>query len=149
DGKAILMRAKALLNTASELQDYGRHRSRTLVGELRLGVIPSAAPYLLPKVLPKAQVRYPQLRLKLHEMLTQSLLVELIAGSLDAAVLALPIADPRIASVRMFDDAFLLARRRSPDAGKAELVTVESLRHERMLLLNDGHCLRDQALSYC
>jgi len=148
DGKAIAGRAQALLSTASELRNYARHRSRTLVGELRLGVIPSAAPYLLPKILPKAQLRYPQLQLKLHEMLTQPLLAELVAGSLDAVVLALPVSDPRIASVRMFDDVFLLARRRSPGEEKKRLVTIDSLKHEKMLLLNDGHCLRDQALSH-
>lgn len=150
DGKAIVARAQALLSTAHELHDYARHRGKTLEGELRLGIIPSVAPYLLPKILPQTQSTYPQLQLKFHELLTASLVAELATGSLDAIILALPIADPLIDTMPMFDDAFLLARRRTPRAtSEPSLVTVESLRHENMLLLNDGHCLRDQALSFC
>lgn len=148
DGKAIAARARALLATAQELRDYARHRGETLVGELKLGVIPSVAPYLLPKILPEIHARFPNLQLKLHELLTATLLSELTAGTLDAVILALPVPDPLIASMRMFDDAFLLARGRS-EAPSAGLISVDSLRNENMLLLNDGHCLRDQALSYC
>jgi LysR family hydrogen peroxide-inducible transcriptional activator len=149
DGKAIVARAQTLLSTAHELHDYASHRSKTLVGELRLGIIPSVAPYLLPKILPQAQSRYPQLQLQLHELITVSLVAELVAGSLDAIILALPVADPLIAAMPMFDDAFLLARQRATRATGETLATIESLRHANMLLLNDGHCLRDQALSFC
>jgi len=149
DGEAIVARAQALLSTAHELHDYARHRSKTLVGELRLGVIPSVAPYLLPKILAQAQSRYPQLQLKLHELLTAPLIDGLNAGVLDAIIIALPVSDPLIASMPMFEDAFLLARRRTAPETSDPLVTIDSLRHENMLLLNDGHCLRDQALSFC
>lgn len=148
DGKAIAERARSLLATAQELRDYARHRGETLVGELKLGVIPSVAPYLLPKILPDLHARFPRLQLKLHELVTASLLGELTAGTLDAAIIALPISDPLIASMRMFDDAFLLARA-SSEGAPAGPIPVDSLRNENMLLLNDGHCLRDQALSYC
>lgn len=148
DGKAIAERARALLATAQELRDYARHRGETLVGELKLGVIPSVAPYLLPKILPDLHARFPRLQLKLHELVTASLLGELTAGTLDAAIIALPVSDPLIASMRMFDDAFLLARA-SSEGAPAGPIPVDSLRNENMLLLNDGHCLRDQALSYC
>lgn len=149
DGKTIAARAQALLATAQELQEYARHRRETLVGELKLGVIPSVAPYLLPKILPEVHARYPRLQLKLHELLTASLLGELGAGALDAVILALPVSDSLIASMRMFDDAFLLARASGEQALSGAPVTVDSLKNENMLLLNDGHCLRDQALSYC
>lgn len=148
DGQAIAVRARALLATAQELRDYARYRGETLVGELKLGVIPSVAPYLLPKILPVALARFPRLQLKLHELLTATLLNELAAGTLDAVILALPVSHPLIASMRMFDDAFLLARACSEEA-KSGPVSVDSLRGANMLLLNDGHCLRDQALSYC
>jgi LysR family transcriptional regulator, hydrogen peroxide-inducible genes activator len=149
DGESIVPRAQALLNAAHDLQDYARHKHVILSGDLRLGVIPSVAPYLLPKVLPAAQSRFPELQLKLHETLTQGLITELRDGALDAIILAMPIEDERIETMALFDDAFLLARRRSPDAAAARTVSADSLKSERMLLLNDGHCLRDQALSYC
>lgn len=148
DGKAIAERSRVLLATAQELRDYARHRGEALVGELKLGVIPSVAPYLLPKILPEIHARFPRLQLKLHELVTASLLGELTAGTLDAVILALPVSDPIITSMRMFDDAFLLARACSEGATPGP-VSVDSLRNEKMLLLNDGHCLRDQALSYC
>jgi len=112
DGKEIAACALVLLNSARDLQDYARHRSQTLVGALRLGVIPSVAPYLLPKVLPNIRARYPQLQLKLHETLTQSLVSEVVDGCLEAAILALPLADARVESMPLFDDGFLLARQR-------------------------------------
>jgi LysR family transcriptional regulator, hydrogen peroxide-inducible genes activator len=149
DGQAIVRRAHALLATAQELRDYARHRSEILVGELKLGVIPSVAPYLLPKVLPEIRTRYPHLQLKLHELVTNTLLTELSAGALDAVIVALPLSDPLLASIRMFDDAFLLARASGNVPLNGSRVSVDSLRNENMLLLNDGHCLRDQALSYC
>jgi LysR family transcriptional regulator, hydrogen peroxide-inducible genes activator len=149
DGKEVAGRALALLSSARDLEDYARHRSQTLVGDLRLGVIPSVAPYLLPKVLPNVRARYPQLQLNLHETLTRSLITEVIEGSLDAIILALPVADARVEAMPLFDDEFLLARRRSGRKGKPQRISLEALKHEKILLLNDGHCLRDQALSYC
>jgi LysR family hydrogen peroxide-inducible transcriptional activator len=149
DGKEVAARALALLSSARDLEDFGRHRGRTLVGDLRLGVIPSVAPYLLPKVLPQVQARYPELQLTLHETLTNSLIAELIEGSLDAIILALPVADERVEAMPLFEDAFLLARRRAARKGKTERVAVEGLKQEKILLLNEGHCLRDQALNYC
>jgi LysR family hydrogen peroxide-inducible transcriptional activator len=150
DGKAIAGRAHVVLNTVRDLQDYARHRRQTLVGELRLGVIPSVAPYLLPKILPELQAHYPELRLKLHETVTQSLVGELIDGSLDAIIIALPIPDARVETTPLFDDRFLLARRRA-ESGRSnkKRASLASIKNEKLLLLNDGHCLRDQALSYC
>jgi LysR family hydrogen peroxide-inducible transcriptional activator len=104
---------------------------------------------MLPKILPRVQSRYPQLKLRLHETLTSSLLAELAEGSLDAVILALPVTGEHVAAMPMFDDEFLLARRSRRNRAGPEFVSRESLAAERMLLLNDGHCLRDQALSYC
>jgi LysR family hydrogen peroxide-inducible transcriptional activator len=149
EGREIAGRAHVVLNTVRDLQDYARHRSQILVGDLRLGVIPSVAPYLLPKILPEVQARYPELQLKLHERLTQSLVGELIDGSLDAIIVALPVPDTRVEAIQLFDDRFLLARPRKSRGAKKRLVSLASLKNEKLLLLNDGHCLRDQALSYC
>ena len=152
EGKDIAARAHAVLSTVRDLQDYARFRSRVLAGNLRLGVIPSVAPYLLPKILPTLQARYPDLQLNLHETLTNPLVQELIDGSLDAVILALPVPDARVGTVTLFEDRFLLARRRRPARARARdnaPASMESIRNEKLLLLNDGHCLRDQALSYC
>jgi LysR family hydrogen peroxide-inducible transcriptional activator len=149
DGKEAAVRAKALLSSARDLEELARHRGRTLVGDLRLGVIPSVAPYLLPKVLPQVQVRYPELQITLHETLTHSLVAELIEGSLDASILALPVADERVEAMPLFEDVFLLARRRVTRKGQRERISVAGLKQEKILLLNEGHCLRDQALNYC
>ena len=149
EGREIAGRAHIVLNTVRDLQDYARHRSQTLVGDLRLGIIPSVAPYLLPKILPEVQARYPELQLKLHERLTQNLVAELIDGSLDAIILALPVPDSRAEAVQLFDDRFLLARPRASPGAKKRRVSLAGLKNEKLLLLNDGHCLRDQALSYC
>lgn len=152
EGKDIAARAHAVLSTVRDLQDYARFRSRVLAGNLRLGVIPSVAPYLLPKILPTLQARFPDLQLNLHETLTNPLVQELIDGSLDAVILALPVPDARVETVTLFEDRFLLARRRRPARARARdnaPASMESIRNEKLLLLNDGHCLRDQALSYC
>jgi LysR family transcriptional regulator, hydrogen peroxide-inducible genes activator len=149
EGREIAGRAHVVLNTVRDLEDYARHRSQTLVGDLRLGVIPSVAPYLLPKILPEVRARYPELQLKLHERLTQSLVAELIDGSLDAIILALPVPDSRAEAMQLFDDRFLLARPRASRGVKKRRISLASLKNEKLLLLNDGHCLRDQALSYC
>jgi len=149
DGKEIAARAHILLDTVRDMQEYARRRNRPLVGDLRLGVIPSVAPYLLPKVLPLLQKRYPELRLKLHETPAQTLVTELIEGSLDASILALPVDDARIESMPMFDDAFLLARRRTSRRRRARGFSLDNLKRERLLLVDDGYCLRDQVLAHC
>lgn len=150
EGKDIAARAHAVVSTVRDLQDYARFRSRILAGDLRLGVIPSVAPYLLPKILPVLQARYPDLHLNLHETLTNPLVEALIDGSLDTVILALPVPDARVETISLFEDRFLLARRRSVRARDRDssLVSIESMRNEKLLLLNDGHCLRDQVLSY-
>src|SRR5262249_26913060 len=141
EGRDIAARAQAVLSTVRDLQDFARFRSRILAGNLRLGVIPSVAPYLLPKVLPSLQARYPDLELNLHETLTTPLVQELIEGSLDAVIVALPISDARIETLSLFEDRFLLARRRRQVRAldrEAADVSIDSIRNEKLLLLNDG-----------
>lgn len=149
EGTEIAERAAALLSSARDLENYARNRGKTLVGELRLGVIPSVAPYLLPKILARIQKRYPGLKLKVHEATGRPLVNELIDGSLDAVILTLPLSEEGIESMTLFEDAFLLARRRTAARRSEKQVTAESLRNEKILLLDDGDCLRDQAIEYC
>ena len=129
-----------------DLLDYAKHRERVLTGALKLGAIPSIAPYLLPAALPELQRRFPGMTLHLRETITETLVRELVGGDLDVILVALPIEDPEIETLHLFDDKFVLAARATK--GK-RAKAADMLAHERLLLLEEGHCLRDQALSFC
>jgi LysR family hydrogen peroxide-inducible transcriptional activator len=116
---------------------------------MQLGVIPSIAPYVLPKILPALQRRHPELRLELRETQTQVLVEELHRGALDVIMLALPVDDSEIESIRLFDDAFLLAVPATDNRPESARVSARDIDQERLILLEEGHCLRDQALSFC
>jgi LysR family transcriptional regulator, hydrogen peroxide-inducible genes activator len=148
-GQEIARRAGLILASVRDLADYARHTGRVLAGPLRLGVIPTIAPYLLPKLLPKLRGAHPDLDLHLREAQTQYVLADLAGGRLDAALLALPTDEPEIETLELFEDAFVLvlpAGRALPPKAPA---TPELFENERLLLLEEGHCLRDQALSFC
>jgi LysR family hydrogen peroxide-inducible transcriptional activator len=146
EGAEIVRRGRTILASVRDLLDYAKHRERLLTGSLKLGAIPSIAPYLLPAALAELQRRFPNLALHLRETITETLIRELIGGDLDLILIALPIGNPEIETLHLFDDKFLLAVRATK--GKRAKAT-EILSHERLLLLEEGHCLRDQALSFC
>jgi LysR family transcriptional regulator, hydrogen peroxide-inducible genes activator len=148
-GIEVAQRGAAVLTAARDLVDFARHRGRPLTGRLVLGVIPSLAPYLLPRLLPALHRRYPELRVELRETLTKPLVDELLNGTLDVVLLALPVGEGEVEAVRLFDDPFLLAvpaGELSP--GDAPLLA-RDIDQDRLILLEEGHCLRDQALAYC
>ncbi|MGB6767078.1 MAG: LysR substrate-binding domain-containing protein [Methyloceanibacter sp.] len=145
-GEEIVRRGRSILASVRDLLDYAKHRERVLTGSLKLGAIPSIAPYLLPAALPELQRRFPDLTLQLRESITETLIRELVSGYLDLILVALPIEDPEVETLHLFDDKFVLAARASK--GKRAKAT-DMLVHERLLLLEEGHCLRDQALSFC
>jgi LysR family transcriptional regulator, hydrogen peroxide-inducible genes activator len=146
-GLEVERRARSILSDAGDLVDYVRHGHKLLTGTLRLGVIPSVAPYLLPAVLPRVQGCYPDLDLRLREAQTATLLQELEDGSLDVLLLSLPVGRPRLEVLRLFDDRFLLVTAASR-AGDILPQRPEDLA-DSLLLLEEGHCMRDQALTYC
>jgi LysR family hydrogen peroxide-inducible transcriptional activator len=148
-GIEVARRAEHMLAAARDLADFARHSSGPLSGQLRLGVIPTLAPYLLPQVLPALQRRYPELRVELRETQTRQLMGELTRGALDAVLLALPANERDIESIRLFDDPFLLAVPASDPRPAGKLVSARDIDRERLILLEEGHCLRDQALDYC
>jgi len=141
-------RAGKILSDVQDLVDFARHRSRTLTGMLRLGIIPSLAPYVLPRILPVLQNRYPELRLEVRETLTRQLIEELERGDLDAMMLALPVEHAGFETLRLFEDPFLLAMS-SEDAPALPRVSAKTIDARRLILLEEGHCLRDQALAFC
>lgn len=148
-GAEIARRGVRILGDMRDLTDFARHGSEILSGPLRLGVIPSVAPYLLPQALPRLQHDYPALQLRLRETRTGQLVDELMQGQLDVVLMALPVTEPGLESRRLFEDRFLLAAGRGSSEALAGPATAGDIAPERLLLLEEGHCLRDQALRYC
>ena len=148
-GREIARRAEDVLTASRDLVDFARHRSGLLTGRLTLGVIPSLAPYLLPRILPLLQSRFPELQLELRETQTWQLIEDIKSGALDAAMLALPVAEPDIDTIALFEDLFLLAVPASDPRNEAARVAADDIDQSRLILLEDGHCLRDQALAFC
>ncbi|MBP7240751.1 LysR substrate-binding domain-containing protein [Amaricoccus sp.] len=148
-GREILRRARRVMDEISDLTQVARWQ-RGLGGRLRLGVIPTVAPYLLPAALPLLRSRNPTLDLGVREAQTRALVEELRRGELDAAVMALPAGAPDLVEQPLFEDRFLLAG----SAGQvAEFgrggIDPRAMAAERLLLLDDGHCLADQAVDAC
>jgi LysR family hydrogen peroxide-inducible transcriptional activator len=148
-GVEVVRRAEHVLAATRDLVDVAQHRGRVLTGRLHLGIIPSLAPYVLPKILPVLQRRYPELRVELRETQTKGLMEELAAGSLDVVMLALPVGDTEIESLKLFDDPFLLAVPASDKRSERAPVSQDSIDQKKLILLEEGHCLRDQALALC
>jgi LysR family transcriptional regulator, hydrogen peroxide-inducible genes activator len=148
-GRDVAERAAAILAAERDLVDFAHHRGRLLNGSLSFGVIPTIAPYLLPKILPMLQRHYPNLRVELRETQTKVLLEELVRGSLDVVMLALPVNEPELETLRLFDDPFLLAIPADDPQHEDARVTPADIDEGRLILLEEGHCLRDQALAYC
>lgn len=149
EGREIAARAHRILDEVHNLRDFARHNARLLTGPLRLGIIPSIAPYVLPPMLAKARQVFPDLELNIRETQTQTLLDELQAGALDLLLLAMPVEAPDIETLDLFDDRFLLAVPKGYKTSGRLKATPELLERDRLLLLEEGHCLRDQALAFC
>jgi LysR family transcriptional regulator, hydrogen peroxide-inducible genes activator len=147
-GVEVAHRAEHILAATRDLVDFARHRG-VLTGKLRLGIIPTLAPYILPRVLPRLQAAYPLLRLEVRETQTKTLLDELATGDLDAVMLALPADGADAETLRLFDDPFLLALPSADPLPAQRRVAVSDVDQRRLILLEEGHCLRDQALAFC
>ncbi|WP_371826820.1 LysR substrate-binding domain-containing protein [Microvirga sp. VF16] len=148
-GQEIASRAETILNQVRELSDYAHQYQGVLTGPLRLGIIPSIAPYLLPAILTEVDKQYPALDLQIRETQTAALVEELVRGDLDAALLALPIQQPQVETMALFQDRFLIAVQSQAAQGWTTGDLRSRIGQERLLLLEEGHCLRDQALQFC
>jgi LysR family hydrogen peroxide-inducible transcriptional activator len=147
-GLDVARRAEHILAATRDLVDFARHRD-VLSGRLVLGIIPTLAPYILPRMLPQLQARYPLLRLEVRETQTKQLLGELASGDLDCVMLALPAEDADVETLPLFTDAFLLAVPAADPLPAHSRVDVADVDRRRLILLEEGHCLRDQALAFC
>ena len=148
-GTEVARRAARILQEADEVVELARSRQDPMAGQVRLGLIPTLAPYLLPHVVKPLKKQYPELRCLLYEFQTLVLLERLDRGELDAAVLALPVPLEGLEHAELFDEPFLAALAHDPPHAGARSLTLDALRGETLLLLDDGHCLRDQALEVC
>lgn len=146
-GETFAVRVRDILRSVDELSDLARASQSRLVGPLRIGVIPTVAPYLLPTLVNSLSRRYPDLDVRPREAITRKLVDELLGGRLDAAIVALPVSEPSLTEVALFDEEFVLVRPLR-DAQKP-VPNPEMLREMKLLLLEEGHCFRDQALSFC
>jgi LysR family transcriptional regulator, hydrogen peroxide-inducible genes activator len=146
-GIEVAQRAERILAAARDLVDFARHRE-ILSGSLKLGIIPTLAPYLLPRLLPHLQHTFPSLRLDVRETQTAALIGELVAGDLDCVLLALPVEHADVDTISLFKDRFLLAACADEPMPRRPL-KAEDVDQHRLILLEEGHCLRDQALAFC
>lgn len=149
-GRQVVARARIMLREADTITDIARRTRDPESGSLRIGLFPTLAPYLLPHVVPNLRREFPRLELLLVEEKTEEVLVQLRDGRLDAAVLAQPVHDDQLHQEFLFDEDFLLAVPIGhPLAASVDDATLETMMGQSLLLLEDGHCLRDQALEVC
>src|SRR5882724_8629185 len=146
-GEEIVQRVREILRSVDELGDFARASRDRLAGRLRIGMIPTIAPYLLPKVIGNLTETHPELDIQVREALTPKLIQELSEGRLDTAIVALPVSEASLAEVALFSENFLLVRPRKDEG--TPVPSREMLREMRLLLLEEGHCFRAQALSFC
>ena len=146
-GEDLIQRVRSILGAVEELSDVARASGGQALARLRLGIIPTIAPYLLPAIMEALGAQHPNLDLHVRETLTPKLLNELSDGKIDAAILALPTSEPSLQETLLFDEDFVLVRP-AQDEGKP-VPNGEALRKMRLLLLEEGHCFRDQALAFC
>lgn len=146
-GEDFAPRARAILRAMDELGDLARASQDAFFGRLRLGIIPTIAPYLLPAIIRSLSRSHPGLDIHVRETLTSRLLQELADAQLDAAIVALPVSEPSLTEVALFSERFVLVRPHEDEG--SPVPDRESLREMRLLLLEEGHCFREQALSFC
>ena len=146
-GEHFVQQVRSVLQSVDELGNIARAAKGHLSGQFRLGIIPTIAPYLLPDIIKQLALSYPGLEVHVRETQTQKLVEELSSGRLDAAVLALPVSENNLDEAKLFEEEFVLVRAYA-DKDKPP-PNQESLREMKLLLLEEGHCFRDQALSFC
>lgn len=146
-GEDFAPRVRAILRSVEEAEDLARLSQDRLSGRLRIGVIPTIAPYLLPAFIGQLTAAYPTLDLHVRETLTARLIEDLSEGRIDAAIVALPISEPAFEEVAIFEEDFVLVRP-DVDAGRP-VPDPNDLARMQLLLLEEGHCFRDQALAFC
>ncbi|WP_226470354.1 LysR substrate-binding domain-containing protein [Luteimonas panaciterrae] len=148
-GRDVAERARRIVADVEQMREAARRSQDPEAGTVRLGIFPTLGPYLLPHVVPLIRARFPQLELLLVEEKSDVLLTQLREGRLDAALLALPLHDDQLHTEFLFEEPFLLAVPESHPLARQDSLLLKELANQRLLLLEDGHCLREQALDVC
>ncbi|MCH8846121.1 MAG: LysR family transcriptional regulator [Proteobacteria bacterium] len=148
-GQEIVVQARLVLRDVEALMELAQVNNEPLCGKLKLGVIPTISPFLLPKILPQLRSHFPYLQLFLQEDTTLRVYEKLMSGELDLILIALPYELRHVEKMTLFKDPFLLAYKKGSQFIESQKVTADHLQSESILLLEDGHCLRDHALSAC
>jgi LysR family hydrogen peroxide-inducible transcriptional activator len=148
-GEAILAHARLILEQADFIQQLARAQRDPLAGPLRVGVIPTLSPYLMPLILRPLKKRHPQMKLVLSEELTDTLLARLRNHEIDGGLLATPVEEPDLESLALFDEPVWIAYPHKHPFYTRDRITLRDLRDEQLLLLSEGHCLADQAMEVC
>jgi len=148
-GREIARRGDRILQEVRDIADFARQAGKPFAAPIKLGVIPTVAPYVLPPLLPLLRAKYPQLDLHVRETHTQQLIAELIDGTLDLLLLALPVEHPDVETIKLIEDRFLLALPPDREVHGRIRATADLIKNDRLLLLEEGHCLRDQAQAFC
>ncbi|MGO9995192.1 MAG: LysR substrate-binding domain-containing protein [Steroidobacteraceae bacterium] len=148
-GKQIVVRARRMLDESDEIIALARNNADPFAGKLKVGLIPTIGPYLLPRVMQKLRKALPHLGLMLYEHQTEALLKRLRDGEIDLGIMALPIAQDGLESRQLYEEAFTVALPNNHPLTAKSAIKVQDLKGQTLLLLEDGHCLRDQALEVC
>lgn len=148
-GALLLPLISRTLRAAEDVQAQADQLRDPLAGVVRIGVFPTLAPYVLPHMMPRLGNALPALRVELIEEKTETLIAQLLDGKLDAALLALPVNHPRLDAIALFSEPFLLATSTDNPLAKKKTATLEDLAAQPLLLLDEGHCLREQSLEFC
>lgn len=148
-GKQVVVRARRMLDEGEEIISLARNSTDPLTGKLRLALIPTVGPYLLPRVMQRIRKTLPDLGLMLYEHQTEALLKRLREGDIDVGIMALPVASEGLETRELYDEAFTVALPNSHPLAAKATIKVQDLKGQTLLLLEDGHCLRDQALEVC
>jgi LysR family hydrogen peroxide-inducible transcriptional activator len=145
-GETIAAKGLQILQQTDQLMSEAKAMDEPLSGVLRLGIIPTIAPYILPAILPKLQTQFPKLRLQIFEDLSERIVQQAQNGQVDAIILAFPYPTPGLKQTPLWQEDFVLA---TTTPSKIKSVTLDDLKDQKLLLLEDGHCLRDHALQAC
>ncbi|MGH8285692.1 MAG: LysR substrate-binding domain-containing protein [Steroidobacteraceae bacterium] len=148
-GREVVARARRILEASDEVVQLARTHRDPLAGKLRVALLPTIGPYLLPQLAPQVRKRLPRLELMLYEYQTAAMLQKLQAGEIDLGILALPVPLDGLDARDLYEEPFVVALPENHRLAKRTSVRVEDLGEETLLLLEDGHCLRDQALEVC
>lgn len=148
-GKKLLPKIRRILRDVKTAQDDLGTDSGVLSGTLRLGIIPTVAPYVLPKIIPSLRKQFPELELNVRETITETLTRDVVSGELDAIIAAKPIKNNALHERVLFEDRFFMAMSTNDDDVLVSPLSQDQVAVDRLLLLEDGHCLRDQALAVC